>query len=174
MSPSRPFGNSTSGKSPVFNAESMAILTPLIVAMGVTVFTILNHALAVWSVLHFVRRELRVGYAGTRFWTDVPIVAGVVLLALIAHVVDICMWALTLVVCGEFSQFAPAFYASAANYTSLGDSSSVISPSWKLLAPLETGNGLLMFGISTAMIFAVIQRLTQTRFDKEDKMPRSA
>jgi hypothetical protein len=39
-----------------------------------------------------------------------------------------------------------------------------MSPSWKLLGPLEAANGMLMFGVSTAMIFAVIQRLVQARF----------
>jgi hypothetical protein len=49
------------------------------------------------------------------------------------------------------------------NYTTLGDSDNVMSPSWKLLAPLEAANGMLMFGVSTTMPFAVIQRLIQTR-----------
>jgi len=31
------------------------------------------------------------------------------------------------------------------------------------LGPLEAGDGMLMFGISTVMIFAVIQRLAQSR-----------
>jgi hypothetical protein len=39
-----------------------------------------------------------------------------------------------------------------------------MSPSWKLLGPLETANGMLLFGVSTAMIFAVIQRLVKVRF----------
>jgi len=50
------------------------------------------------------------------------------------------------------------------NYTTLGDTDTVMSPSWRLLAPLEAANGMLMFGVSTAMLFAVIQRLIQTRF----------
>jgi hypothetical protein len=49
------------------------------------------------------------------------------------------------------------------NYTSLGYGDVVMSNSWKLLGPLETANGMLMFGVSTAIIFAVMQRLFQTR-----------
>jgi hypothetical protein len=49
------------------------------------------------------------------------------------------------------------------NYTTLGDSDKVMSPSWRLLAPLEGANGMLMFGVSTTMLFAIIQRLIQTR-----------
>jgi hypothetical protein len=52
------------------------------------------------------------------------------------------------------------------NYTTLGDSNTVMSPSWRLLASFEAANGMLMFGVSTAMLFAVIQRLFQTRFSE--------
>ena len=70
--------------------------------------------------------------------------------------------------CGEFTRFAGAFYKSAMNYTSLGSGDVVMSASWKLLGPLEAASGMLMFGVSTALIFAVIQRLTweeQGRFE---------
>jgi hypothetical protein len=39
-----------------------------------------------------------------------------------------------------------------------------MSPSWKLLGPLEAADGALMFGVSTAMVFAVISRLILTKF----------
>jgi hypothetical protein len=39
-----------------------------------------------------------------------------------------------------------------------------MSPSWRLLGPLEAANGMLMFGVSTAMIFTVIQRLVEARY----------
>jgi hypothetical protein len=44
----------------------------------------------------------------------------------------------------------------------------VLSNSWKLLGPLETANGLLMFGVSTAMIFGIMQHLVQARFGSPD------
>ena len=60
--------------------------------------------------------------------------------------------------CGEFTQLSGAVYHSGLNYTTLGDSDAVISPSWRLLVPLEGANGMLMFGVSTATLFAIIQR----------------
>jgi hypothetical protein len=50
------------------------------------------------------------------------------------------------------------------NYTSLGYGDIVMSPAWKVLGPIEATNGLLMFGVSTAMIVAVIQRVIERRF----------
>jgi len=67
-------------------------------------------------------------------------------------------------ICREFRDFGTAFYHSAVNYTSLGSGDLIMSPSWRLLGPLETANGALLFGVSTAMIFAVIVWLIQIRF----------
>jgi len=69
------------------------------------------------------------------------------------------------VICGEFSAFGTAFYHSAVNYTTLGYGDIVMSPSWRLLGPLEGANGMLMFGVTTAIIFAIIQRLLHSRFE---------
>jgi hypothetical protein len=86
------------------------------------------------------------------------------LYALAAHLMEIALWAVVYVICGEFDDFGTAYYHSAVNYTSLGYGDLIMSPSWKLLGPLETANGMLLFGVSTAMIFAVIQRLVEARF----------
>ena len=145
----------------------IAIFLPLAVSMGVTFCTVIVHALALIAVVHFVRRGIRLGYAGVRFWKDVTVVAGTTLLALVAHLIEIAGWAVVFALCGEFPHFAAAFYHSAVNYTSLGDGGDVVmSGSWKLLGPLETADGMLMFGVSTAMIFAIVQRLIQTRVER--------
>jgi hypothetical protein len=47
---------------------------------------------------------------------------------------------------------------------SLGYGDVVMSTSWRLLGPIEATNGMLLFGVCTAMIFAVTQRLLEGRF----------
>jgi hypothetical protein len=144
-------------------APNIAILFPLGVAIIMTFSTVIIQALFLMPIIHFVRFELRMGRAGVHFWRDVGIITGATLLSLAAHVLAIAMWGLVFRFCGEFSQVARAVYHSAMNYTTLGDSDKVMSPSWRLLAPLEGANGMLMFGVSTTMLFAIIQRLIQTR-----------
>lgn len=146
------------------SSEEVAVVLPLLVSLVTTLTTIVIHGFALIAVLHTVRREYLLGRAGIRFWRDVVIITMVTQLALVAHVVEIAIWAAVLSLCGEFTRFAGAFYESAMNYTSLGYGDVVMSASWKLLGPLEAANGLLMFGVSTALIFAVIQRLVQSRF----------
>ena len=98
------------------------------------------------------------------FPTDLGIFARVVFYASLAHLVEIALWAVLFMICGEFTDFGTAFYHSAVNYTSLGYGDFIMTPSWRLLGPLETANGTLLFGVSTAMIFGVMLWLIQTRF----------
>ena len=68
------------------------------------------------------------------------------------------------VAAGEFQEFAVAFYHSAVNYTTLGYGDIILTPSWRLLGPLEAANGALLFGVSTAIVFTVVQRLILARY----------
>ena len=150
--------------------DRIAILLPLGIAVSITFCTVIINALAMMPMIYFVHYELRLGRAGVRFWKDVAIVAGTTLVALAAHLVAITTWALVFSLCGEFSQLAEAVYHSGLNYTTLGDSNAVISPSWRLLVPLEGANGMLMFGVSTAMLFAIVQRLIQARLGESNPL----
>jgi Ion channel len=142
----------------------ISILNPLVVGSGAVVSTIFIHALALLATVNFVRREKKLGRMGTSFWTDVAIVGLAILLTLMAHLIEIALWAVLFMICGEFSEFGTAYYHSGVNYTTLGYGDLIMSPSWRLLGPLEAANGMLMFGVSTGMILVLIQRLVQARY----------
>ena len=146
------------------SSPRIAVFLPLIVAVGTTFGTILIHALALITIVHYLRRAQRLGRVGVGFWQDLTIVAGTTQLALVAHMAEVAAWAIVFELCNEFPDFASAFYHSAENYTTLGYGDVVMSASWRLLGPLEAADGMLMFGVSTAMIFAVIARMIQTRY----------
>ena len=146
------------------DTHHIAFLIPVAVGIAAIICTIFIHALPLSVTINFVRREERLGRVGVRFWMDTLIVARVILYALVAHLVEIAFWAVLFAICREFSDFDTAYYHSAVNYTSLGYGDIVMNPAWRLLGPLETANGMLLFGVSTAMIFAVIQRLFEARY----------
>jgi len=125
---------------------------------------ILIHALALGATVNFFRYERKLGRAGVAFGTDLAIVTQTISFAFVAHLIEIALWAKLFVICKEFQDFGSAYYHSAVNYTTLGYGDVIMSPSWKLLGPLEGADGALMFGVSTAMIFAVTQRLILARF----------
>jgi hypothetical protein len=145
------------------DTHHIAFAIPVAVGIVAVICTIFIHALPLSATINFVRREERLGRVGVGFWMDTVIVARVILYALVAHLVEIAFWAVLTLICREFSDFDTAYYHSAVNYTSLGYGDILMSPTWRLLGPLETANGMLLFGVSTAMIFAVIQRLFEAR-----------
>jgi hypothetical protein len=146
--------------------HDVAIWMPLAVACTAYGATILIHALAFIATVTFVRRAEDAGRLGAGFWTDVSIATGVISLALVAHLVEIAVWAAIFMLSGDFVTFTAAVNQSAVDYTTLGAGNFVMRPSWKFLEPLEAANGMLMFGVSTALAFAVIQRAIEARLSK--------
>jgi len=144
--------------------DHISLLRPLLVGLAAAFCTVIIHGLMLGAIITRVRRDFELRLVGVRFWSDLLFVAGVTLLAFAAHLVEIGLWATVLKLFGVFSDFATCFYYSAVNYTTLGDNPGVIAARWRLLGALEAGDGMLMFGVSTAMIFAVIQRLIQSRY----------
>jgi hypothetical protein len=146
------------------DAGPILLLAPLAVGFAAVICTVLIHALPLRATITLVRREKKLGHLGLNFWKDTGFVMRTILYAFVAHLLEMALWAALFVICGEFSDFATAFYHSTVNYTSLGYGDIIMSPTWRLLGPLETADGMLLFGVSTAMIFAVIQRLVEARY----------
>ena len=85
------------------------------------------------------------------------IVSIVMLLLVLGNLGQIAVWALLFQALGEFTQFAEAFYHSAVNFSTLGYGDVVMSDQNKLLGPLEAINGILMVGVSTAVLLSTFQ-----------------
>jgi glucan phosphoethanolaminetransferase (alkaline phosphatase superfamily) len=92
--------------------------------------------------------------------------AGGILALLIAMVImmlgnflQIVLWGWLFFLLGEFPVFYEAVYHSGVNFTSLGYGDVVMSTDRKLLGPLEALNGILMLGLSSAALVAILQHL---------------
>lgn len=73
------------------------------------------------------------------------------------------IWAGLFVYLGEFGRFEPALYFSGVNFATLGYGDIVMTDRWHLLGPLEAANGILMFGVSAAVLTAaVMEEIKQT------------
>lgn len=146
------------------STQEVAVALPLMVSLVMTLATIVIHAVALIAIVHFIRYHHRLGRTGVRFWRDVAVVSGAIFVAGLAHLVEVIIWSLVFVWCGQSGQLSAAFYNSAMLYRSLGYGDVVMSPSWKLLGPFETADGMLAFGISTAIVISVVQLIVRTRF----------
>jgi hypothetical protein len=146
-----------------------AILSALIVGLAATWGTIVIHGLVVHTIIVALRRALKRGVIGMRIWVNMTFVMNTTLLAFVGHCAEIVLWAVALTGIGAVADFRTAIFSSAGAYTTVG-SDVVLPPGWKLLGPLEAVCGMLMFGVSTAVIFAVIQRLIHARFEGQEEV----
>ena len=135
------------------------MIPPLLVGTGMLLVSMLLYGVMTALILQVVLRVSRVGFAGPVFWKNVVVMAVISLLTAAMHLAQIALWAVIYLLCGEISTFESAFYVSAQNYTALGYGDALLSQSWRLLGPLEAINGLLLFGLSTASLFAVMSHL---------------
>lgn len=85
----------------------------------------------------------------------------VMLVLLTGNLLQIAVWAKLFLIRGEFEDFTTAFYHSAVNFTSLGYGDIVMSEKSRLLGSLEAASGVMMFGLSTGVLFWVIQVTTK-------------
>jgi len=144
--------------------DQVAVLLPMAAGSIVALCTILIHSLTLGLTVRFFLREKSLGRVGSAVSMNLGIFVLAMSFAFAAHLSEIALWAALFVMCGEFNSFKLAYYHSAVNYTTLGYGDLIMTPSWKLLGPLEAADGALMFGVSTAMIFAVAQRLMHAKF----------
>ena len=85
------------------------------------------------------------------------VVNGVMFVLILGNLTQAAIWALLFQLLGEFERFSDAYYHSAVNFATLGYGDVVMSAQHKLLGPLQAINGVLMIGVSTALLMAVYQ-----------------
>jgi hypothetical protein len=106
-----------------------------------------------------IRARLDAGNLG--FWHSILIVIGVVgtagLLLAVLHGIEAAIWAAAYVWLGALNLPKDAILYSVDSMTTRGASGLMLEQHWRMMGALEAANGMLLFGISTAYIFAVMQ-----------------
>lgn len=90
---------------------------------------------------------------------------------MIGNIIQVAFWAWLYRALDAFNDFETAMYFSGVTFTSLGYGDVVLDGRIRLLAPLQAANGLMMFGITTALFFAIVQYAT-TRWSAAREKPR--
>lgn len=125
---------------------------------------ILQAAVTFWSIRFFVRQSGRVSARAGMLAQLRPLLL-VMVATTLANFVQIVIWGVLFIGLGEFNTLYDAIYHSAVNFTSLGYGDVVMSARWKLMGPLEAVNGILMLGMTSAALVAIMQHLIKLRFE---------
>ena len=99
---------------------------------------------------------------GPKPWRWIILQFSVLMLVLmIGSLVQIILWAALYQAFGAFDGFETALYFSGVTFTSLGYGDVTLSGRIRMLAPLQAATGLMMFGITTALLIAAFQRASE-------------
>ncbi len=124
----------------------------------------LQAASTFWSVRFYMRQAGPMSPGGGLFAQVRPLLI-VMIVMMLGNFIQIVIWGVLFIWLGEFSELYEAVYHSAVNFTSLGYGDVVMSARWKLMGPLEAANGVLMFGMTSAALMAILQHLIKAQFE---------
>ncbi|WP_426125036.1 potassium channel family protein [Pararhizobium sp. PWRC1-1] len=133
-----------------------------VVALGLLAMSICLALQAFASVLaarYFAHAQTQP--MGRKPWRTIFLQFSILMIVLmVGNIVQVAFWALLYSVLGAFEDFETAMYFSGVTFTSLGYGDVVLDGRIRLLGPLQAANGLMMFGITTALFFSAIQQAT--------------
>jgi hypothetical protein len=72
---------------------------------------------------------------------------------------EAAIWAVAYLWLGAIGSMREAMLYSVDSITTRGASGLELAPEWRMMGALEAADGMLLFGISTAFVFVVIQRI---------------
>ena len=89
------------------------------------------------------------------------------------NIVQVALWALLYRLLGALPDFETAMYFSGVTFTSLGYGDVLLKGEMRLLGPLQAANGLMMFGVTTALFITAAQQVT-TKWNASQSAPSSS
>src|SRR5262245_30430961 len=130
--------------------------------LSLIVLTVTIHAIAV-LIMAFVGTRMRVQLEKRTLyqWNLIAILicaTGLIgLLLATLHVIECGIWAAALLWLGAVDSPTDALIYSVDSMATLGASGLTLQRPWQLMGGLEAVNGMILFGVSTAYVFAVMQ-----------------
>jgi hypothetical protein len=128
------------------------------------VLTVLVHALALVEIQDRVVLQLPLVLHARRSSIVLAVLMIVtVLLLTVLHAVEASAWAGAYVALGARADFASAMLYSLSAMTTYGHADVFLATHWQLMGAIEALNGMMLFGLSTAFLFAVLREHWPTR-----------
>jgi len=142
------------------------MLKELLVASGIVTVCLLLHVGCIVTLADWMldRREKQREEMHTLDYMILLLVAFSVIIVL--HMVEIGVWAGFYYARSLFQDFETCLYFSITSYTTIGFGDVVLPHSWRLLGGIEGITGVLLCGLSTAFVFAIINAMFQMRVQR--------
>ena len=106
------------------------------------------------SAIAFGRRRDAAGHG--RF---VLVIGGSVVCIAVVHGFEAAIWAAVYVQIGALPGAGPAMLYSLSAMTTYGHAAIYLEPHWQMMGAIEALNGVMLFGLTTATLLAIIEAL---------------
>ncbi len=87
------------------------------------------------------------------------VIGAVALLATALHGLEAGLWAVAYLLLGALPDMRSAMLYSLSAMTTYGHAQTSLAPPWQMMGALESLCGMLLFGLTTAFLFAAIQKI---------------
>ena len=125
------------------------------------------------SFIYFAVKEIKALRLRAAFRSDLitmmAYLGAVTLWLLLAFSIVTWVWAFTLLSLGSFATLEQALYFSMVAFTSLGLGDLLLEHDWRLLSGMIAANGLLLFGLNTAILVEVLRELLKAREKRQQE-----
>lgn len=136
------------------------MLTQLALGSGLILATIVVAALSWWSLEALLLRLHRWAVRPPHGLRLMVVLVLALVWTLGMMTVSVWLWAVALYELDIFIEFEASIYFSLVAFTTLGFGDILLPNEWRLLGGLAAANGLLMFGLLTAIL---VETLRETR-----------
>ncbi len=125
-------------------------LATLMVALTVTV-----HFLGLTALISRVKRHVAYRPMRSTVIHQSAMILALVLALFALHTIEIWLYAILYMLLGEFSTIEGALYFSTTTFTTVGYGDVFLDERWRMLAAIESANGFLLLGWSTAYLVSL-------------------
>jgi hypothetical protein len=128
------------------------------------VLTVVIHVLGLGLIgRRAIRASSRIGQHRDPIGRFVIVVGTTILLATSLHGIEAIIWAKAFRLLGAVPDLKSALLYSLNAITSYGHTTLTLEPKWELMGALEALNGWLLFGLTTAFLFSIIEKAWSLR-----------
>ncbi len=141
------------------------MLIPVLISLVLVFSNIFIHGMAtVWGAKQLLRQTTLRFNQEMKLSTALHLLSAAAVFLMVLHFIEISIWAFVFMLIPdiqELATFEEAIYFSLITYTTVGYGDITLKSDWRIMSGFLAMNGIMLFGWSTAMIYAVVQRILQ-------------
>ena len=129
----------------------------ILLGICVMVLCLAVQGASVGAVIYYYARAAREPLGARPYVDAYATLVRIMVLLLFAGMLQMAVWALMYRMLGQFEDFETALYFSGVTFTSLGYGDLTLPKRLRILSAMEAADGLMMFGVISAVFMHALQ-----------------